>query len=339
MIVEEYVPLAPLTTFGVGGNARFFIKVHTEKEIEEAVAYARMHGLSLYPLGGGSNILVPDEGVNGLVMKMVGRDKTIHGSGDQLLIVANAGVTWEDVVEDAVAQHLFGIENLAGIPGTLGGAAVQNIGAYGTEFSNVFEYADVFNILTGSYERISHAQASFAYRSSIFKEHRELVVVRVALRLVKNAVPTISYPDLVHAQLEGVSLKTPIEIARTVRAIRSKKFPQSKEGGTAGSFFKNPVVTRKHAESIAIRFPTIPMFPQKDGAVKIPLAWILDKVLSLKGFSNGNARVYEKQPLVIVAGDGTRVKEIDDLARKVEELVYAATSIRVEREVETFCNR
>ncbi|MDO8231965.1 MAG: UDP-N-acetylmuramate dehydrogenase [bacterium] len=339
MNIQKYVPLAPLTTLGVGGSARFFVEVKTEKDIEEAVSYARAHGLAIYPIGAGSNILVPDEGVDGLVMKIAMHDIELHDAADETFLIAGAGARWEDVVNLAVEHGLYGIENLAGIPGTVGGAAVQNIGAYGAEFGSVFEYADVFNILTGVFERIAHTQASFAYRTSFFKEHRELVVVRVTLRLVKNAAPNISYSDLKRAQLEGIPLATPMQIAEAVRSIRAQKFPKNAEGGTAGSFFKNPIITHELADDIAKLFPDVPMFPQKEGMIKIPLAWLLDHVLALKGFSNGNVRLYEKHPLIIIARSGSRAIEVDTLAHEVAQRVFATTTICIEREVETFSGR
>lgn len=339
MKVEERIPLATYTTFGVGGDARFFVEARTRSDIEDAVSYARHRGVAIYPLGAGSNILVPDIGVSGLVLKVSLSDITLHEQGAEVLLVAGAGVKWEEVVEYATRRELFGIENLAGIPGTIGGAAVQNIGAYGVEFSSSFEYADVFNIMTNTYERISNEQASFAYRSSFFKKHHELIIVSVALRLTKHGAPNVSYPDLQQAKLGGVSLTTPIEIAQAVRTIRSCKFPESHEGGTAGSFFKNPVVDKRVAEAVARQFPGVPLFPQKDGSVKIPLAWILDHALALKGFSNGNARLHDKQPLVLVARSGASATEIDLLASEVARRVFSETKLVIEREVETFSDR
>lgn len=339
MRIDEYVPLAPLTTLGVGGRARFFAEVQTEKDIEEAVSYAHAHGLAIYPIGAGSNILVPDKGVDGLVMKISMRDIALHDAGEEMFLVADAGARWEDVVDHAVERGLYGIENLAGIPGTAGGAAVQNVGAYGAEFENVFEYADAFNVLTSSIERITRSQASFAYRTSFFKAHREFIIVRIALRLVKNSVPDISYPDLKRVRLEGVSLSTPIEIAAAVRAIRSKKFPHSEDEGTAGSFFKNPVITKEVADVIAKRFPDAPMFPQKEGMIKMSLAWLLDHALALKGFSQGNVRLYEKQPIIIVTRSGASAAEVDAFAHEVVQRVLVATNIHIEREVESFGDR
>ena len=336
MRIEEYVSLASLTTFHIGGEARFFIEAHTEKDIEAAIVHAREHSLPLYPLGGGSNVLVPDAGVEGVVLKIALGDIVFEDESTDTLLIVGAGARWEDVVDAAAARGLFGIENLAGIPGTIGGAAVQNIGAYGAEFADTFAYVDVIDSATGGARRVERAEAAFAYRTSFFKAHRELIIMRVALRLVKSAMPNVAYPDLVRVQAAGAPLATPSEIACAIRAIRAAKFPQQSEEGTAGSFFKNPVISRERADELAKRFPEVPQFVQKDGAVKIPLAWLLDHALALKGFAKGAVRLYEKQPLVIVARAGARAEEVDAFARDVAERVFAATGITIEREVETF---
>ncbi|MDE1919654.1 MAG: UDP-N-acetylmuramate dehydrogenase [Patescibacteria group bacterium] len=332
----EHVPLAPLTTLGVGGKARFFIEAHSEEDVKAAIARARECGLPVLPLGGGSNLLVPDAGVDGVVVKVMMRDIACEEGGAETLLVAGAGASWETVVDTATSRGLFGIENLAGIPGTIGGAAVQNIGAYGAELAGVFAYADTVDAATGSSRRIARDEAAFGYRTSFFKNNRSHIVTRVALRLSTHASPNISYPDLLRAQEEGVSLTAPVDIAKAVRAIRARKFPKQAEEGSAGSFFKNPVISRELASALAERFPGMPQFPQPDGTVKVSLAWLLDRALSLKGFSKGNARLYEKHPLVIVARAGARAADIDALAKEVAELVRSATGIAIEREVETF---
>ena len=336
MSPREGVPLAPFTTFHIGGNARVFIEATNEEEVRTAFGEAKRRALPVYPLGAGSNVLVGDEGVEGVVLKVGVRDSTLTDDGGDTLLVAGAGLLWDEVVDRVAAQGIFGIENLAGIPGTVGGAAVQNIGAYGTEFSNVFEYADTIESATGDRARITRADAAFGYRTSFFKTHRTHVITRVALRLAKTAKPNLAYADLARAQREGVPLTTPEEIARAIRAIRAGKFPHTAEEGSAGSFFKNPVIPREHAAALAARYPGLPVFPQEDGSAKVSLAWLLDHALSLKGFSLGPVRLYEKQPLVIVAGEGARAQDVDALAREVEARVLRATGIAIEREVETF---
>ena len=346
MNIQENVPLAPLTTFHIGGPARFFIEAHTEQEVEEAIIFARDKKMQMLVLGNGSNVLVPDEGVDGVVMHITARTIIFQEEGDDTLLIADAGALWEEIVDAVNERGLFGIENLAGIPGTMGGAVAQNIGAYGAELSQVFEYADVINTATGARERIKRTEAEFGYRTSFFKTHRELIVMRVALRLSKQTPPNLSYLDLAlvlrslgeagRAGDSGATLETPADISRAVRAIRTAKFPRSPDEGTAGSFFKNPCVSQALADSIAERFPGVPLFPQNDGTVKVALAWLLDHALSLKGYAEGQVRLYEKQPLVIATSTGATATEVDAFANKITERVFSATGIRIEREVEMF---
>ncbi len=336
MEIHSSHPLAPLTTFGIGGPAHTLIEVHTEEDIPAALAHARESGLPLYVLGAGSNVLIPDAGVAGVVVRVLFRDTTFHDDGAHEVFVAGAGTPWEEVVDAAVARGLFGIENLAGIPGTMGGAAVQNIGAYGAELSEVFAYADVVDSTKGEERRIMPEEAAFAYRSSFFKSHPELVIVRVALRLAKRAPLNTTYADLALEAANGVSLATPLDVARAVRVIRARKFPDIAREGTAGSFFKNPVVSPERAAELGARFPGLPAFPQEDGRMKLSLAWILDQVLALKGYAKGPVRLYEKQPLVLVASPGATARDIDRLAEEVRERVLEETGIMIEREVETF---
>jgi UDP-N-acetylmuramate dehydrogenase len=333
------VPLAPFTTFHIGGAARVFIEAHSEKEIQEAIAYAHENNLSLYPLGAGSNLLVPDAGVEGVVLKMASHTIAFEKEGDDTLLVADAGTPWGKVVGAASEQNLFGIENLAGIPGTIGGASIQNIGAYGAELADAFVYADCIDGITGEKKRITRADAAFGYRASFFKAHRAVIITRVALRLSKNASPNIAYADLARAHESGISLSTPREISDAIRAIRAKKFPLSEKEGTAGSFFKNPIISPEQADLLRNHFPDIPLFPQDDGTIKITLAWLLDHALSLKGFSRGRVRLYEKQPLIIVARGGATATEVGALADEIAKRVFDATGIVIEREVEMFGTR
>ena len=330
------VPLAPLTTFHIGGRARFFIDAQTEEGIGEAVLFAQEKKLPLLVLGAGSNVLVGDDTIEAVVLRVTLADVEFQNEGDDTLCIAGAGASWDSVVDAVGARGLFGVENLAGIPGTLGGAAVQNIGAYGAELSQVFVYADTIHRITGVQRRVALHDAAFAYRTSLFKKDKDLLITRVALRFLPSTVANLSYPDLAKRQVAGESLATPAEIAREVRAIRAQKFPQGDEGGTAGSFFKNPIIARKLADSLSARFPGLPTFLQKNGEVKVSLAWVLDHVLALKGYEKGRTRLYEKQPLVIVARAGATATEVDALARDVAEKVFLATGILLEREVENF---
>jgi UDP-N-acetylmuramate dehydrogenase len=328
--MNEGVILAPFTTFKIGGEAQSFIEVRTEEELLHTSAQ------SFAILGGGSNVLVPEEGIAGLVIKVSIPGIVLEDLGDHVRVYVGAGVSWNEVVDAAGEHSLWGIENLAGIPGTVGGAAVQNIGAYGAELATVFEYADAIDFVTHAIVRITKAEANFGYRDSLFKHRRDLAISRVVLVLKKVGQPNLTYKDLKIAAEKGTSLSTPGEIAGVVRAIRAQKFPDLSKEGTAGSFFKNPVASPTAAASLAARYPGIPEFPQSDGTVKISLAWLLDNVLHLKGLSRGKARLFERQPLVIVASPGATALDIEQLAQEVENRVLAATDIKIEREVENF---
>lgn len=334
---QENIPLAPFTTLGVGGIARFFIEAKSEEDIRGAVAFARDNAWPLFVLGAGSNVLVPDDGVAGVVLKLAIGDISVAEGETAVEIIAGAAARWDDVVDAAGTCRVFGVENLAGIPGSVAGAVVQNIGAYGAELSTVFSYADCIDAKDGSSHRITLPEAEFAYRTSIFKNRREFIIVRVALTLSKSATANLSYGDVAQAHADGVPLRTPQEIARAIRAIRAKKFPSGEGGeGTAGSFFKNPVISAEEARVLTERFPGLPAYTQSNGAVKVSLAWLLDHALALKGYAVGPVRLYEKQPLVIVAKSGATAADVESLAREVVESVLSATGVHVEREVETF---
>lgn len=336
MIVRENVPLAPYTTFHLGGPARFFIEAKTREEVEAARVFAHERKLPLMVLGGGSNLLVPDEGVPAVVLRFTGDSISFEEQEGAVRCIAEAGARWDDVVTLSGARGLWGIENLAGIPGTVGGAAVQNIGAYGGELSETFEYAEVLDRETGAYARIEREAARFGYRTSIFKQSRKYVLLRIGLLLRTSGAPNLSYRDLERAKESGVPLASPPEIARAVRAIRAEKFPDLSKEGTAGSFFENPSLLPEQAASLLARFPELPHFPQKDGRVKIAIAWILDNVLHMKGTALGGARPFEKHALVLVARAGARATDVDALAHDIAERVHALTGITLTREVETF---
>lgn len=335
--MRENVPLAPLTTFGIGGRAERYLEIESEAALQ-AVAHEMRNGFAV--LGGGSNVLVPDYGVAGIVsrVQLAGIDCTEDSTGT-VRVVAGAGVAWDALVGAAAERQLWGIENLAGVPGTVGGATVQNIGAYGAELAQTFAYADVFDIATRSAARITRAEVAYAYRDSMFKHNRTLVVLRTAFTL-RSALgewqPNLSYKDIQAAAERGEPLTTPGEIGDAVRRIRGNKFPDLAKEGTAGSFFKNPVVARNLADSLAHIYPGLPQFAQPDGRVKLPLAWLLDHALALKGFAFGRARLFERQPLVIVVERGASADDVESLARMVEKKILDTTHIHLEREVETF---
>ncbi|MBI3572140.1 UDP-N-acetylmuramate dehydrogenase [Candidatus Kaiserbacteria bacterium] len=336
MNIREHTRLAPFTTFRVGGEAQLFTACETEEEVSAAVAHARDRGVPFLPFGSGSNILVPDEGVSGLAAKIEINRISFEERGDTVDVSAGAGVVWDALVQEAAARNLWGIENLAGIPGTVGGAPIQNIGAYGAELADTFLYADAIDAASGTRQCIDTPAARFGYRDSVFKKNRNLILTRIVLRLSRTPKPHLAYRDLADARGRSEPLNSPGEIGAAVRRIRSAKFPDLAQEGTAGSFFKNPVVSRATADALVKKFPSLPIFPRAGGSVKLSLAWLLDHALALKGFAVRQARLFERQPLVIVASRGASAHDIDACAQEVEKRVQNATGITLVREVETF---
>lgn len=339
MEVRERVWLAPLTTFKIGGPARFFISAVTKEDVLEAFAFAKRHQVPIRVLGGGSNLLVPDEGVDAVVLQYAPDDTSFEDDERGVYVRAASGTSWDTLVDAAGEKSLWGTENLAGIPGTVGGAVVQNIGAYGAELSSLFVRADVIDLVSGLERTIEARDAAFAYRTSFFKAHAELLILRVTLRLSKNGKPNLSYADVARAREAGKLLATPNDIAAAVREIRSRKFPDLRKEGTAGSFFKNPILGAAQAQELKKRFPELPQYSQEDGRIKASLAWLLDHALSLKGFSYGGARLYERQPLVIASRFGTPSRDVEMLAQEVERRVEKEVGLTISREVETFSRR
>lgn len=333
MKIEEHVPLSALTTFKVGGPARRVITCEDQSDLVEGIQFAEDHALPLIVLGGGSNVLPPDEPYEGVVllMGMEGIAESDREDGSVAITVA-AGVPWDSFVTYATKKGMWGVENLAGIPGSTGATPVQNIGAYGMDVSHTITNVSVYDTVSKTAYVLQAAECEFGYRQSRFKKEPSLIITSVTFRLSRAGTPHTGYPDLQAAKAEGVVLDTPHDIAQAVRAIRSRKFPDLALFGTAGSFFKNPILTQKQFTELSKEYGAIPSFPHPDG-VKVPLAFILDKVLMLKGYKKGHTFLFGNQPLVVVAEPGATAHEIELLAEEIERKVFEATNIMIEREV------
>lgn len=336
MQIQENVPLAPLTTFGIGGDARYLVPAQDIKEMIEALSFAKKEGLSVLLLGGGSNMLMPDAGWQGLVIKIEIKGVEIEEDtreASEKILIAGAGERWDGLVERAVEENLWGLENLSGIPGTVGGAVVQNIGAYGAALSQTCLWVEVLDTETGAIKKMSNAECAFEYRDSFFKHDAgRHVMLRAAFALSTTPKVNISYKDLA-ARFNDSSLSLNA-IRDAVLLIRKGKFPDLSVEGTAGSFFKNPILSSAEAKLLKEKYPEMPLFDMPETAgVKVPLAWLLDKVLSLKGTSVGGARLFEKQPLVIAAQKNTSSNDVRALAQKIKKEVKEKLQIDIEEEV------
>jgi UDP-N-acetylmuramate dehydrogenase len=327
MNVEENVPLSQFTTFHLGGPAKFFIRASSIDELREALNWVRTRNLETLILGGGSNLLVSDAGFDGAVIS-IGIDG-IEQDGEML--IAGAGHSWDKLVEYAIKENLWGIENLSGIPGTVGGAVVQGIGAYGAAVGQTLAWCEALDPSSGEVVRMNNQECAFDYRDSAFK-HTDLIVVRVAFALSRTPRPQTLYKDV--AELFKDSAPTLEALRAAILSIRKGKFPDLKVEGTAGSFFKNPILPMAAADVLKATFPDMPTFamPETTG-VKIPLAWLIDKALNLKSSSVGGARLFEHQSLVIVAKEGASADDVKKLSSLVKKTVQEKLKIKIEEEV------
>ena len=333
MHIEENVPLAPLTTFQIGGSARFLVRAQTIAEVRDAIDFARAQGIPFFILGGGSNTLVSDGGFGGVVIKMEMRSIEEVQDGNHVLLVASAGENWDDLVAYAVERGLWGIENLSGIPGAVGAAPVQNIGAYGVEVGDTIAWVEALDTRDDTIRTIANEECRFDYRTSMFKqEANRFIILRVALKLSTHECRRMEYADL-RTYMNGNTQPELAEIRNAVLAIRRAKFPDLLQEGTAGSFFLNPIVPAEDAARVAQLVPGLPQFPQKNGTVKLPLAYLLDRGLHVSGFSIGHARLFERQPLVLVAARGASSREVFELAHAIRTKVHDAYDIDIEMEV------
>lgn len=332
MKILENIPLAQYTTFKIGGPARFFCRVQSEDELMEAVTFAKENFLPIFVLGGGSNLLISDKGFSGLVIKV--ELKGVSYVDDR--VTAAAGEMWDSVVEDTVNRGLYGLENLSAIPGTVGAAPVQNIGAYGAEISKVLESVRVLEVETLAFVNLSNSDCRFQYRDSVFKQQKgKFIVTSCVFKLDKNGKVNISYKDLVEF-FQKKSLASPSleEVRQAVIDIRWNKLPDWNLWGTAGSFFKNPVLPLQQYIDLRQRYPDLPSFPECDGKVKVSLAWIIDKICGFRGGHLGNVYVYEKQALVIVSKPGATASEVVSLTSTIMDRVKEKTGLKIEAEVE-----
>ena len=337
MTIQENIPLAPLTTFRVGGPARFFVEAKSHAEVEEAVAFARSQNLQLFVLGGGSNLVISDSGWPGLVLRVaIPGIERLTGNPDEgkVLFDVGAGESWDRFVSHAVAAHCAGIECLSSIPGSVGGTPVQNVGAYGQEVAETIESVEVFDRRDRNVRELCREACGFAYRSSIFNttERERFIILRVTYALTPGGEPRLSYTDLQRHFAGRDARPNLAETREAVRHIRALKgmliTPGDPDSQSAGSFFKNPVLSEEQHKDMqkraAERGLTIPAYPALQKNRKVSAAWLVEHSGFSRGYGSGRVGISSKHALAIVNRGGATAAEVlalkDQIQSRVEEI-------------------
>jgi UDP-N-acetylmuramate dehydrogenase len=342
--VQENIPLAPFTTFGVGGPARYFVEARSESEVRQALEFVAEKHLPLFVLGGGSNLVIADEGWPGLVLKigLMGVDFSLHGG--ETVVYAGAGEHWDGLVAQSVERNCAGLECLSGIPGTVGGTPVQNVGAYGQEVSHTITCVRVLEIESGKALDLSNEQCGFSYRRSIFNSSDcgRYIVLSVAYRLKNGGEPTLQYADIQKFFASATSKPTLQQVRDAVRQIRQSKamllVPGDEDCRSAGSFFKNPLVGAEEAKRIETlaqqRVPdkVLPRYPGQDGNVKLSAAWLVEQAGFNKGYSGGPVGISRRHSLAIVNRGGAMARDIVALKNEIEQKVFDIWGVRLQPE-------
>jgi UDP-N-acetylmuramate dehydrogenase len=343
MLLQENVPLAPLTTFHIGGPASFFAEAKSAEEVEQAIRFAESRQLPLFVLGGGSNLLIADAGWPGLVLRIAisGIDRAADQDGKAMFNVG-AAEPWDDFVAHAVAQNCAGVECLSGIPGSVGGTPVQNVGAYGQEVSQTIESVQVFDLKHKEVRELCAEACGFSYRSSIFNttERGRFIILRVTYELAPGGSPHLGYADLKRHFESGPSDPSLAQVRQAVRQIRARKGMLIVEGDpdcrSAGSFFKNPVLSEEQHEALKKRAEakgvTVPSYPALEKNRKVSAAWLVEQSGFSRGYVLGHAGISSKHALAIVNRGGATAAEIIALKNEIQQRVFEIWGVNLEPE-------
>lgn len=325
--------IAPHTTFGISANTKGILPFGSIDELRSRLVDCT--GSEFMILGGGSNVLFTKD-YNGFILKNeIKGIQLVSEEENHVIIQSGAGENWHEFVLYCIKHNWGGIENLSLIPGSVGASPMQNIGAYGVEIKDVFVSLDAYHVETGEIHTFNLDQCNFGYRESVFK--RELkgqyVITQVRFKLEKNRKINTKY-GIIEEQLRTMGITDPTikDVSNAVIAIRQSKLPDPKEIGNAGSFFKNPVISRGEFERLQVQYPDIPNYPAPEGNVKLAAGWLIEKA-GWKGFTNGNYGVHKKQALVLVNYGNSNGSDILELSNKIIADILAKFNVELEREV------
>ncbi len=341
--IQEHIPLAPHTTIGLGGTARYYASCKTEGEIISAVVFARDRGLKIFILGGGSNVIVSDTGFDGLVVHIETRGVLLDRNGEESILTASAGEAWDHFVDYSVQQGLAGLECLSGIPGSVGATPIQNVGAYGQDVSQTIVRVLALDVETLKHREFQNSDCRFGYRKSRFKaeDAGHFLVLSVSFRLSARRKPTIVYPELqkyitatyavadVPGGHQGLTM-----VRDSVLALRRRKSmlidPTDDNSRSVGSFFTNPVVPKEVAARLKEQWSDLPVFPVGE-RTKLAAAWLVEHAGFSRGYRQGGAAVSENHSLALV-NRGTTSTELLALAGHIQSSVLERFGIQLERE-------
>lgn len=334
MTIQENISLKPYNTFGLNAQARYFVKVESVQQLIEALSLVE------YPkkfiLGGGSNMLLTKD-LDCLVIQVAIKGiEIVKQQENYVLIKASAGENWHEFVVWCLAHDFGGIENLSLIPGNVGTAPIQNIGAYGVEIKDTLESCEALNIATKTIETFTNTECKFDYRESVFKQEKKDAYVLVSATFKLTTTDHQLHMDYgaITSELATMKLSTPTiqDISKAVIAIRESKLPNPKDIGNSGSFFKNPIISKEHFEKLRENFPEIPSYTVSPNEVKVPAGWLIEKS-GFKGKTFDQYGVHKKQALVLVNYGNARGSDIFNLAKLIQKTIQQLFGIPIEMEV------
>lgn len=329
LIIKTNKKFSDLTTFRIGGLIKYYCEVKNKDEVRQAANFAKKNNLKIFVLGGGSDFLASDADFDGLVIKYVGNKFSFKDAN----VTAEAGMEWDQLVKETIKRNLQGIECLSGIPGTVGAAPIQNIGAYGQELKDTFLKLTAFDIYNDRFVVFDKNDCRFGYRESIFKKKshwQKFIITDITLKLSKDNKPKTVYESLEKLVDKNLTLKS---VRKAVLTLRREKLEDPKNVGNAGSFFKNPVISGKIKERLEKKYPDLKFFPYKS-KFKISAAWLIEKA-GWKGKQYKGAGVSSKHALILINRSGNaKARDINDLADKIIKDVNKKFGIKLEREVQ-----
>ncbi|WP_064120384.1 UDP-N-acetylmuramate dehydrogenase [Pseudomonas fluorescens] len=331
--VHPQVSLKAFNSFGVDVRAQLFAEAHSDADVREALSYATAHDVPLLVIGGGSNLLLTAD-IAALVLRMATRGiRVLSDDGSRVVIEAEAGEPWHPFVQHTLALGFSGLENLSLIPGTVGAAPMQNIGAYGVEIKDVFAGLTALDRQTGELRDFTLEECNFAYRDSLFKQQPgRWLILRVRFQLDRVAHLHLEYgPVRQRLTEQGIEQPTPTDVSRAICSIRSEKLPDPAVLGNAGSFFKNPLVSAAIVAQIKAQHPDVVAYAQADGQMKLAAGWLIERA-GWKGFREADAGVHKMQALVLVNYGAATGLQLLDLAQRIQKDIAERFNVDLEME-------